>query len=78
MDKVLNRSSKVMIILYFIIGIFGYLTFADDLNNSLLHSSTSGNILECNYNRSELVQLARFFVVVAIISSSLFCFIPAK
>ena len=40
--------------------------------------ATSGNILECDYLGSPLIQLARLFVVVAIIASTPFCFIPSK
>lgn len=52
MDKVLIRASTVILLIYLPIGVFGYLTFADKLDSSLLSESTSGNILECDYKGS--------------------------
>lgn len=36
MDKVIVRASAGMMLVYIPIGVFGYLTFADNLENSLL------------------------------------------
>lgn len=52
MDKVVIRASTGMLLVYLPVGIFGYLTFADKLETSLLSPSTSGNILECDYKGS--------------------------
>ncbi|TNV85592.1 hypothetical protein FGO68_gene1283 [Halteria grandinella] len=78
MDKVVKRASTAMILVYVPMGIFGYLTFADNLGQTLLSEKTSGNILECDYKGSRSIQFARLFVIVAILASTPFCFIPAK
>jgi amino acid permease len=49
MDKIVGKASVFMVLIYIVIGTFGYLTFADDLENSILSDKTSGNILECDY-----------------------------
>jgi len=46
MERVLLKGSSLMITIYFFIGFFGYVTFADKLSTSLLDPSTNGNILE--------------------------------
>jgi len=46
MDRILFKSSTLMITIYIFVGIAGYLTFADKLESSLLNPSTNGNILE--------------------------------
>ena len=55
MDKVIKRASAAMIFVYIPIGVFGYLTFADNLQDTLLSPSTSGNILECDYRGSKSI-----------------------
>lgn len=55
MDRVIVRTSVGVIIVYFIVGVTGYLTFADRVNEQLLNPETSGNILECDYKGSKLV-----------------------
>ncbi len=52
MDKMVSHASLIMIVIYMIIGTFGYLTFADNLNEALLKPSNNGNILECDYKGS--------------------------
>ena len=46
MDRVLLKGSSLMITIYFFVGFFGYVTFADKLNTSLLDPTTNANILE--------------------------------
>ena len=46
MDRVLLKGSSLMVVIYFFVGFFGYVTFADKLDSTLLNSSTNGNILE--------------------------------
>jgi amino acid permease len=46
MDKILLKGSSMMITIYFFVGFFGYITFADKLDTSLLDPKTNGNILE--------------------------------
>jgi amino acid permease len=55
MNKVVRRASVCMLFVYVPIGVFGYLTFADNLTNSLLSPKTSGNILECDYRGSQAI-----------------------
>jgi amino acid permease len=40
MDKVLGKASFAMVFVYITIGIFGYLTFSDNLEESLLNEAT--------------------------------------
>lgn len=64
MDKIVMRASWGSIIIYLLVGIFGYLTFADNIEETLLHSKTNGNILECDYKGStsiEIVKLSTFY-----------------
>ena len=79
MDKVVIRSSAAMVFLYSLIGVVGYLTFADRINETILSEETNGNILECDYGGPLLgIQLARACVIIAIIGASLICILPAK
>lgn len=78
MDKMVSNASVIMIIIYSIIGTFGYLTFTDNLSEALLKPSNNGNILECDYKGSFKIQLARLFVIVAVITATPTCIIPAK
>lgn len=78
MNKVVVRASKYMMIIYLIIGIFGYLIFSDKLEATLHCPTTGGNILECDFNGSFSIQVARFFVTIALVAAAPLCFIPAK
>ncbi len=78
MDSIVLKSSLVMIAILNIIGIFGYLTFADNLEKSILSKSSNADILECDYKGSFKIQLARIFVIITIIASTLPCILPAK
>jgi len=55
MEKVVLRTSFGVVIIYVIIGFFGYLTFADRVHEQLLSPKTNGNILECDYKGSKLI-----------------------
>jgi amino acid permease len=46
MDRILLKGSSMMVTIYFFVGFFGYVTFADKLNTSLLDPRTNANILE--------------------------------
>ena len=52
MDKVVGRASVQMVFIYVTVGVFGYLTFADNLEATITNPKTSGNILECDYKDS--------------------------
>ena len=52
MDKVVGRASVQMVFIYVSVGVFGYLTFADNIEATLTNPKTSGNILECDYKGS--------------------------
>jgi len=52
MDKVVGRASVQMVFIYVSVGVFGYLTFSDNLEVTIYSPSTSGNILECDYKGS--------------------------
>jgi amino acid permease len=67
-----------MVFIYVSIGVFGYLTFADNLENSIQDPRTSGNILECDYKGSLTIQIARLFLIIAVIAATPSCFMPAK
>ena len=49
MDKVVRRASVKMVFIYVSVGVFGYLTFADNIEATITNPKTSGNILECDY-----------------------------
>ena len=59
MDKIVIRASMGIVIIYMLVGVFGYLTFADQLSTSLMSKSANGNILECDYKGSRLIQFVR-------------------
>jgi amino acid permease len=46
MDKVLLKANSLIVTIYFFVGFFGHVTFADKLDTSLLDPRTNANILE--------------------------------
>ncbi|CDW85040.1 UNKNOWN [Stylonychia lemnae] len=78
MDRIILRSSIGTVFIYLIIGIFGYLTFVDKIQEQILDPKRNGNILECDYQGSKLVQLARASVTFSLIATVPLCLIPAK
>eukprot|EP00347_Sterkiella_histriomuscorum_P013193 403365653 len=78
MDRIILRSSYGIVLIYLVIGIFGYLTFSDKISKQLMNPEHNGNILECDYQGSRLIQCARLSVIVSLIATTPLCIIPAK
>ena len=59
MDRVVKITNYGAVLIYLVVGISGYLTFSDRIDDEILNAKTNGNILECNYQGSILIYIVR-------------------
>ena len=55
MDRVVYKARFIGVVIFIVVGIFGYATFVDRVDEELLNPSKSGNILEADYGSSILI-----------------------
>ena len=78
MNKVLWKANSIAVACYLLVGISGYLVFADRAEEQLLDESRSKNILEADFGDSKLIQVSRYFILVAVIAAAPLAVLPAK
>ena len=61
-----------------IVGITGYLIFADRAESQIIDESRSKNILEADFGDSMIIQASRYFILVCVIAAAPLAFLPAK
>lgn len=61
-----------------LVGVSGYLIFADRAQEQLLDDSKSKNILEADFGDSFIVQMSRYLILVAVIAAAPLAVLPAK
>lgn len=72
MDKVVLRGSSGAVILYTIVGIFGFWTFPDP------GQLDKKNILQAAYGNNMFINIATLGLLFAIIAAAPLCILPAK
>jgi len=78
MNKVLFRANSIAVVVFFIVGVFGYLIFADRAKEQLQDKSRSTNILEADFGDSYMIQASRYLIMIAVIAAAPLAILPAK
>ena len=78
MRKVLFRANAIAVVVFLTVGVVGYLIFADRAKEQLQDPSRSRNILEADFGNSALIQLSRYFIMIAVIAAAPLALLPAK
>ena len=75
MGKVLLYGSAIAVVLYCMIGIFGYATFlAPPISDELM----SKNILSADYKSNKAMLIANFTLLFSVIAAAPLCVLPCK
>ena len=72
MSKVLLTGSSSAIVLYTLVGLFGYLTFV------AVPDSVTSNILEAPYQHNLAISIGNFALFFAVLTAAPLCVLPAK
>jgi len=78
MNTVLWRANGIAVACFLLVGISGYLIFADKAQEQLIDDSRSKNILEADFGDDILIQLSRYLILVAVIAAAPMAVLPAK
>ena len=78
MNTVLLRTNSIALVIFLIVGVVGYLIFADRPEEQLIDESRSKNILEADFGDNGLIQACRYFILVCVIAAAPMAFLPAK
>jgi amino acid permease len=78
MDKVLIQANSTAVVVYILVGVTGYLIFADRAEEQLQDQDRSRNILEADFGDSVLIQFARYLILIAVIAAAPLAILPAK
>lgn len=76
MSKVVILGTSIVIVVYCICAIFGYLTWAGSINEPVLASVQ--NILYMDYKGNVLFSIATISLMFAVFAASPMCVLPAK
>lgn len=55
MNKVIHYANAIAVVCFLVVGVTGYLIFADRAEEQLLSESRSKNILEADFGNSKLI-----------------------
>lgn len=78
MSTVLIVGSSAAVVLYLIVGIFGYLTFNSVPGESAMDVLSAENILQAPYNNAVPITVGNFALFFAILTAAPLCVLPAK
>ena len=74
----ITYANAIAVSCFLVVGVAGYLIFADRAEEQLLSESRSKNVLEADFGDSKLIQLSRYLIMVAVIAAAPLAVLPAK
>ncbi len=78
MNKVLWCANAIAVVCFLVVGVAGYLIFADRSEEQLISDTRSKNILEADFGDSKLIQVSRYLIMVAVIAAAPLAVLPTK